>query len=154
LPKEDLVNHEYIVKEGVSTTTRIAYGILLPLVVFIVYQFILIGSQSGTGSWDGMSLFFGSIFIVPGLLLANCWVIPTRWGGRMAVLLAGLGLPTVVGVVEFFWLYGPDKIRWAINSIMVAPFPWIWLFIVLLFMPLLISIVYAARRRWSHGAKK
>lgn len=148
------MNHEYAAKTEVSTTAKIAYGVLLPLVVFIAYQFALIGSQSGTGSWDGMTLFFGSLFITPGLLIANGWVIPVQWDSRIAVLLAGLGLPAVVGAVEFCWLYGPYKIRWAINSTMQAPFPWIWLFTALLFVPLLISIVYAVRRRWFHSAEK
>lgn len=147
------MNSEQAVNHQVSIPSKIGYGILLPLMIFIVYQFILIGSQDGTGSWDGMSLFFGSLFIVPGLLIANCWVIPIRWSKRRVVFLTGLGLPAVIGAVEFFWLFGPHKLRWAINSTMVAPFPWIWLFVVLLFSPLLISVIGAIRRR-LHGDKK
>jgi hypothetical protein len=95
-----------------------------------------------------MSIFFGSIFIIPGLLIANCWVVPIQWGKRSAVYFSGLAIPAEIGAIEYFWLFGPDKIRWAINSVNVAPFPWIWLFV-----PLLISIIYAVRRR-LHGDRK
>lgn len=137
----------------ISVPGKIGYGILLPEIVFVICQFALIGSKSGTGSWDGMSIFFGSIFIVPGLLLANCWVIPIRWKKRRGVFIAGLGIPALIGAIEYLWLLGPSKIRWAINSIMAGSFPWIWLIVLLLFMPLFISVIYAIRRRMRDDEK-
>lgn len=75
-----------------------------------------------------MGIFFGSLVIVPGLLVLNGWVIPVRWGRRRCVFLAGVMLPVVIGVIEYFWLHGPSRTRSAINSAFVAPFVWIWLF--------------------------
>jgi hypothetical protein len=144
---------EQTANRQVSTLSKIAYGLLLPDAVFIAYQFILIGSISGTGSWDGMLIFYGSLFIVPGQLAANCWVIPFQWGRKDSVFLAGMMIPAVIGAIEFLWLYGPNKIRWTINSARSAPSFGTCLFVLLLFAPLLISIVYAIRRR-LHGDKK
>ena len=129
---------------------KIGYGILLPELAFIAIQFILIESTSGTGRWDGMGIFFGSIFIIPGLLIANFWVVPIQWGRRSALLFSGLAIPAAIGAVEYLWLWGPSRIRWAINSTIVEPFLWIWLFALLMFMPLLISIVFAVRNRYGN----
>ncbi|HRD50311.1 MAG: hypothetical protein JNK95_03640 [Candidatus Competibacter sp.] len=132
---------------GASLVARIGYGVLLPVAVFISYQFTLIESTSGTGSWDGMGLFFGSLFIVPGLVLLNGWVIPLRWERRLALFLAGLILPAVVGLAEYGWLYGPSPIRAAINAAFVAPFVWVWVFAFLLCAPLGTVILRAIWRR-------
>jgi hypothetical protein len=102
------MNSEQTTNHQVSTPSKIGYGILLPEIVFVAYQLILIGSTSGTGSWDGMGVFFGSVFIVPGLLVANCWVIPIHWEQKGSAFLAGLMTPAVIGAIEFFWLYGPS----------------------------------------------
>jgi hypothetical protein len=40
-----------------------------------------------------------------------------------------------------------DGTRRGINAAFVAPFVWIWMFVALLFVPLLISVIHAARRR-------
>lgn len=147
------MNSEQATNYQVSTLSKIGYGIVLSETVFVAYQLTLIGSTSGTGSWDGMTIFFGTLFIVPGLLVANCWVIPIQWSRRGTIFFAGLMVPAVIGVIEFLWLYGSDKIRWAIKSAMSAPSFGTWLFIFLLFTPLFISIIYAVRSR-SHGDKK
>jgi hypothetical protein len=131
----------------VSLVAKIGLGILLPVATFVGYQAALIGSTSGTGSWDGMGIFFGSIVIVPGLLVLNCWVIPVRWVKKRSVFLAGAMLPAVIGFVEYFWLHGPYKIRGAINAVFVAPGTWIWFFIIMLFTPLIVSLTYALARR-------
>lgn len=126
---------------------RMGYGVLLPVMVFIGYQFALIGSTSGTGSWDGMSLFFGSLFLVPGLVLLNGWVVPLRWKRGLAPFLAGLILPAIIGLTEYGWLYGPSPIRAAVNAAFVAPFVWVWAFLCLLCAPLGAVILRAVWHR-------
>lgn len=147
------MNSEPVASHQISTLSKIGYGILLPNIIFVAYQYILINSTSGSGSWDGMTIFFGSLFIVPGLLVANCWVTPIQWRRKSSIFVAGLMIPAVIGAISFLWLYGPDKIRWAIKSIKAAPPLEVWLFILLFFAPLLISVIYAIRRRF-HGDKK
>jgi hypothetical protein len=144
------MNQEHASVNGVSFAAKIGFGILLPVATFVAYQLALIGSTSGTGSWDGMTIFFGSIVIVPGLLVLNCWVIPVRWVQKRLVFLAGAMLPAVIGFVEYFWLHGPYKIRGAINAAFVAPGTWIWFFIIMLFAPLIVSLAYALTRRRKH----
>jgi len=61
-------------------------------------------------------------------------------------------IPAVIGAISFLWLYGPDKIRWGIKSLQAVALLEIWLFILLFFAPLLISIINAIRRR-SYGDK-
>ena len=52
------MNSELVASQQVSTLGKFGYGILLPDIVFVAYQHILIGSTRGTGSWDGMTIFF------------------------------------------------------------------------------------------------
>jgi hypothetical protein len=68
----EIMTDDAISQFTISILSKTGYGILLPLIVFVAYQFVLIGSQDGTGSWDGMVIFFGTLFIAPGLLLLNC----------------------------------------------------------------------------------
>lgn len=150
--EEDIMNQQQPERQPLSTIAKIGYGILLSDIVFVAYQFILIKSTEGSESWDGMLIFFGTLFIAPGLLVANCWVIPYPWKRKGIAWLAGLMIPAVIGAIEFLWLHGPDKVRWAIKSAMAAPL-WVWLFILLPFVPLLISVMYTIRRR-SHGDKQ
>jgi hypothetical protein len=132
---------------SVSLVAKIGFGILIPVVFFVGYQLALIGSTSGTGSWDGMSLFFGSLVIVPGLLVVNCWVLPLRWKRKFTLFFAGMMLPAAIGLVEYLWLQGPTKARAAINGAFVAPCIWIWLFGVAFFVPLIVSVTHAVIRR-------
>lgn len=122
--------------QAVSGAAKLSYGILLPILLFVFYQLVLIGSKDGSGSWDGMSIFFGSLFIVPALLIANCWVLFIAWTRKFSLILAGILLPTVIGAMEFFWMHGPSRIHSAINAAFVAPFAWLWLLAILLFAPL------------------
>lgn len=121
---------------AVSGAAKLGYGVLLPAILFIVYQIVLIGSMNSTGGWEGMGIAFGSLVIVPALLIANCWVLFVAWMRRTAVMLAGIALPAVIGTAEYFLLHGPSWIRWAINAAFVAPFTWLWLFAMRLFAPL------------------
>lgn len=130
----------------ISIWAKIGYGILIPVLGFIGFQAALIQSTSGTGSWDGMGIAFGSIVLVPGLLITNGWILPLRWNRRSTVLLAGLGLPAVIALLEYLWLYG-NASRWLINAAFVAPFYWIWAFVILMFLPLCASIIHAVAHR-------
>lgn len=142
------LNSDRTARPGTSLGARLGYGVLLPVTVFIGHQFALIESTSGTGSWDGMSLFFGSLVIVPGLVLLNGWVIPLQWKRRLTVLLAGLLLPASIGLTEYVWLYGPSPMRAAINAAFVAPFIWVWAFTLLLCVPL-VTVILRAVWHWS-----
>jgi len=131
----------------IKTGARIGYGIVLPVAAFVLYQALLLESLSGTGSWDGILIGLGLIFMVPGLLLAGCWVLAWPWTSRLKVFAAGLALPAVLALVEYLWLYGSDTIRHAINAALVSPFAWIWVFVALMFVPLAASLVLAWKRR-------
>ncbi|HTT08530.1 MAG TPA: hypothetical protein VMH34_07050 [Gammaproteobacteria bacterium] len=128
----------------VSMGARVCLGILLPVMVFIGYQFALIKSLDGTGSWDGMSLAFGSLFIVPGLYVTNLWVVMNQWARKSEAFIAGMMIPSVIALVEYLWVGDYSyKARTAINHAFIAPFLWIWLFVFMLFTPLIVSIIRA-----------
>jgi len=131
----------------IKTGAKIGYGVVLPVAAFVLYQALLLESLSGTGSWDGILLGLGLIFMVPGLLLAGCWVLAWPWTSRLKVFAAGLALPAVLALVEYLWLYGSDAIRHAINAALVSPFAWIWVFVALMFVPLAASLALAWKRR-------
>jgi len=139
----------------ISNSAKVWFGILLPVLLFIANQAALLGATSGGGSWDGMALGLGSLVLIPGLPVLNCWVIPIRWIRRLSVFLAGMILPTLIGIVEYLWLLGPYEIRGALNSTIVAPYIWIWLFVLVLCTPLTVSMIRAFRlRRHQHGVGK
>lgn len=138
-------------RDGISFLSKLVFGWLLWMIVFVACQMLLIGSTSGTGSWEGMTIFFGSLFMVPGLFVANCWVLPLRWSQRSSVFLAGLLLPAAMGLVEYLFLYGPRTLRGSFHAAFVSPFLWLWGAVILFFLPLLASVAYAINRRKKNG---
>lgn len=130
-----------------KTGAKIGYGVVFPVVAFALYQAVLMESLSGTGSWDGILLGLGLVFMIPGLLLAGCWVLAWPWASRRSVFAAGLVLPAVLALVEYLWLHGSDAIRHAINAALVSPHAWVWLFVALMFVPLAASLACAWKRR-------
>lgn len=137
------------IRNRIPAAARMGYGVALPLAAFIAYQFLLIESTSGTGSWHGMSIFFSSLFSVPVLLAANCWVIAFRWGGKLGAFLAGMALPLVVMVPEYMYLDG--RYHQAIHNAVSGGHRVVWLFVFLPFLPLLVAILHAICRRRADG---
>lgn len=131
----------------IKTGAKIGYGIVLPVAAFVLYQALLLESLSGTGSWDGILLGLGLVFMVPGLLLAGCWVLAWPWTGRRKVFAAGLALPAVLALVEYLWLHGHPEVRTAINATLLGSYFWLWLFVALMFVPLTASLALAWKRR-------
>ncbi len=131
---------------ALSGFAKFGYGLALPVLVLFLCQVLLLLSLSGSGSWDGMGLGLATLFILPGMLVANCWVLPWPWTTRRQLFAAGLALPALLVLAEFLWLYGGPARR-LIHAAFVAPFLWVWLFFLLLFVPLIASLVYAVRRR-------
>jgi hypothetical protein len=126
---------------------KIGYGILLPIAVFLAFQFALIESTRGDGTFTGMLLFFGLAWILPAMVVMNCWVIPLRWRRKRSVFLAGLLLPCVIGAVEALFAHPPSMMK-KINGELYLGSPFqVKLYICLLFVQLAVSIVYALRRR-------
>lgn len=132
-----------------SGAAKFGYGVVVPVALFVAYQALLLLSLDSGGGWDGMAIAFGSLVIVPALLIANCWLLFIAWERRLALVRAGSALPALVGIMELLLTHGPYRIRWAINAAFVAPFFWLWLFTVLIFTPLIVASVRAARHRNS-----
>jgi hypothetical protein len=85
--------------------------------------------------------------MVPGLLLAGCWVLAWPWTSRFKVFAAGLALPAVLALVEYQWLHGHTEVRHAINATLLGSYFWLWLFVALMFVPLAASLALAWKRR-------
>lgn len=92
-----------------SNRTKFMFGSLFPVLVFVGYNLLLLGSVNGKGEalgFAGMGLMFASFILVPGLLVANCWMLFFRWEEKSWLFLGGLLLPFVVGFLEYLFLYG------------------------------------------------
>jgi hypothetical protein len=126
--------------------SKFFFGVALPLPVLFLCQVALIWSLDSSGSWDGMGLAIGTVVAIPGLLLANCWVLPLRWASRWAVFSAGMALPAVLVLTEYLWLYGGPARR-VINGALVSPFIGVWLFVLAFFVPLIAALVHARKAR-------
>ena len=128
-----------------SGFAKFGYGVALPVLALLVCQMLLILSLDSSGSWEGIGLAFGTLAIVPGMLVANCWVLARPWIARGRILVAGLALPAVLIFAEFLWLHG-GPFRRIINAAFVAPFVWVWLFALLFFLPLVVTVVRGRKR--------
>jgi hypothetical protein len=126
--------------------SKFFFGVALPLPLLFLCQAALLWSLDGSGSWDGMGLVIGTVVAIPGLLLANCWILPLRWTSRWAVFLAGLALPAVLVLTGYLWLYG-GAARRVINGAFVSPFIGVWLFALAFFVPLVAALLYARKAR-------
>ena len=83
------------------------FGVLLPVLTFMGFDVLLCGSVGGgERGFAVMALTFASIVIIPGLLVANCWVLLFRWQKKYELFLAGLLLPVVVGFLEYLFVWG------------------------------------------------
>lgn len=95
--------------EPVSGRTKLALGVALPLVLFVFFNVLLLGSVGGQGEalgFAGMALFFRLIIIVPLMFFANALLMRPAWKSKGVVLLVGFTPPIAAGVYEFVSLYG------------------------------------------------
>ena len=132
---------------SVRASAKILYGFVIPLALFIALQLVLLTATSGTGGFEGMGVVLVGVVVTPILLVLNAWVLFVRWRKTLSLGLGGLMLPGVIGLMESLWTVGPAPVRGLINATIVSPFLWIWLFIGLLFAPLIVSATHAYRRR-------
>lgn len=124
----------------VSVITRALFALVLAEVFFIACQALLIHSTDGTGSWDGMGIAFGSLVLVPMLLITNCWVVLTRFRHKWKILLASLFIPGTTAILEYLWLNYKFGVRNLMQRLFVGRY-WVWFFIFLNFLPLIITSV-------------
>lgn len=126
-------------------TKQSGYGIGLPLLGFLAAQASLLWSLDGSGSFDGMGVVLITVVMLPLLAIANGWIRYCEWSRRAALFCAGLALPAVVVLTEYLWLH-VYATRQIINSAFIAPFLWVWAFVLALFLPLIVLAVRARRR--------
>jgi hypothetical protein len=100
---------------------RLGNGVLLPMGVFVLWQWVLIASTSGTGSWAGMTVFFTSIVTVPALAVLDLWVLAVRWRGHFRAFFAGLALPAAFGALEALVMYGSGRTLAPLESALQSP---------------------------------
>ena len=129
----------------ISVLARLGNGVLLPMVVVVLWQFALIASTSGTGSWAGMVVFFSSLVTVPALAVLDLWVLAVRWRGHFRAFFAGLALPAVFGALEAFVMYGSRRTLAPLDSALQSPLA---PFVAIAFaVPLIAAVTMAVGRR-------
>ena len=132
--------------DKLSWKAIIGYGLLVPVAVLVAFDFILGEASRGKGGFEAAWLVIVGIVIVPGLLVANCWLFFVRWSGRTWVFFAGLVLPTLMGVAQAAFLYGPREFsRWG-NAVLTAWPALLWVFLALFFLPLLTLLMRSVLR--------
>lgn len=134
-------------RPSVSASAKLLYGFVIPLALFVALQLGLLTATSGTGGFEGMGVVLVGIVATPSLLVLNTWLLFVRWRINYSLSLGGLLLPGVIGLMESLWTVGPASVRGLINATIVSPFLWIWVFVGLLFVPLIVSAAHTSRRR-------
>jgi hypothetical protein len=130
-----------------GTSAKLFYGFVIALLLFIIWQPVLLTVTDRNGGFEGMGVVLVGVVATPALLVLNSRTMFIRWRRKQSLLLRGLLLPSMIGLAESLWTIGPASIRHLIDKTIVAPFLWVWLFIGLLFFPLIASAVHTARRR-------
>lgn len=130
---------------AISVLARFGNGVALPMVLFVLWQWVLIASTSGTGSWAGMTVFFTSLVTVPALLVLDSWVLAVRWRGHFRAFFAGLALPAIVGAAEFYLMHGGSR-RGSLGDAVLAS-PLAPLVLIALAVPLIAATTLAIGRR-------
>lgn len=104
-------------KARLSKADKLLFGILAPLVVYILGSWVVLSTSTGEGpsaGYRGMQLLFFIFpagFVVAGLL--NIWVLFAPVRRRVSAFLLGSFLPVLALVIEyaFLWNIGPFR-RW------------------------------------------
>ncbi|HUN68944.1 MAG TPA: hypothetical protein VMU46_09105 [Burkholderiales bacterium] len=135
-------------KPAVSVLARIGNGVLLPLALFLLWQFALIESTRGTGSWAGMLIFFGSLILVPALVVLDLWVLAVPWRGHFRAFFAGLALPAVVGAIEAWAMFASGSPQQALERLAVHPLA--PLVPILMCAPLIAAVTHLVMRKKKH----
>jgi hypothetical protein len=125
--------------------TRLGNGVALPLALFVLWQFALIASTRGTGSWAGMMVFFSSLVTVPALAVLNLWVLAVRWRGHFRAFFAGLALPAAFGALEAFVMFGSGRTLKPLESALDSPLA--PLVAIVFAVPLVAAVTMAIGRR-------
>lgn len=136
----------------ISVPARLGNGVLLPMALFVLWQFALIASTSGTGSWAGMTVFFSSLITVPALIVLDLWVLAVRWRGHFGAFFAGLALPAAFGALEALVMYGSRRTLAPLESALESPLaPFVGIAFA---VPLIVAVTLAiGRRRREHAAR-
>jgi hypothetical protein len=91
---------------------------------------------AGGGGFEAAFLVITGLVVVPGILVANCWLFFVRWPGRGTLLLAGLLLPGLMGLAQALLFFGPHRLLDPINQAL-AQTPWLlWAALGFFFVPL------------------
>jgi len=133
--------------DRVSRKAILGFGLLLPVAALVACDFIMGEASRGKGGFEAAWLLIVGIFIVPGLLIANCWLFFVRWPGRLQVFFAGLVLPAIMGVTQAALLYGPREFNRWVNTVLTAWHALLWVFLALFFLPLLSLLTRSVLRR-------
>jgi hypothetical protein len=134
-------------EQPVSIIIRTILAIPVATALFIFGQWLLIYGTNGTGRWEGMTIFFGSLVLVPLLLAANVWVVLTRFTNICKVLAASLALPLTVVFVEYIWLYGPTKYKKLVDFILNDG-TLLWTSGIVILLPLIVTSVVRVVKRF------
>ena len=92
-----------------SSITKVALGVALPMVAFIIYDLCLFSSGSGKGEdtgFAGMGLVFGSAIVIPALLIVNSLIMIPQWKNKIVIILMGFIFPVITAIAQFKYLYG------------------------------------------------
>jgi hypothetical protein len=123
------------------------WGLLVPAVLLTGWDVILGGASRGSGGFEAAFLVITGLVVIPGIVVANCWLYFVRWPGRGTLLLAGLVLPGLMALAQTLLFFGPRRLLDPVNRALTQS-PWLlWMFVGLFFVPLAVMILRAAVRQ-------
>ena len=108
------MNDANTVPPVLSVGWRILFGIVLPVLVLVAVIFVLLASAPRGGEkwgyrWLGLLGF--SLYVVPSVILLNCWLLCVRWQKCKAAFLAGMPIAAIAAIWAVLYFYGPACFR-------------------------------------------
>jgi hypothetical protein len=134
--------------EGMTIPTMACWGIFVPVVLFAGAS-LLLAAVAPHDSWERSGLLHFSVAAIPGIGVANWWILPVAFRTRNHVFFAGLFLPLMALLLEVVWLLNANWIATRVHASIA------WIIVLLFLLPLIFSFLFIRQnpRDTAHPAQ-
>ena len=100
-----------------SISTRFVLGSLVPSVLLALCIVLIVVSGKGE---PPMIVILASLFVVPGVMLLNCWVLFVDWQHRYRLVVSAAVLPAIVILGSILFVHGGGR-WWEAGVLILLP---------------------------------
>jgi hypothetical protein len=127
------------IRQSLPLVTKVAWGIVIPTVLFAGAS-LLLAVSIPHDRWERMGLVYFLVAAVPGIAVANWWLLPRCFPTRRQFLIWGLALPIVAALLEVIWLFNSNWIATRVHPIAG------WFVTLLFLLPMVLSFLLVPKQ--------